>query len=436
MRKWLITGSALAIIVISVVILIGYFRHRVKTELNQNHQRLLEEKYNVTLAFRYFSKLKNKMTSLEFLIPEGDAKSVSIDVWNRALIGNIHIKIVTSTQDISFESSGKNIEDKKEILLNGGEYQLIVDFTRAVFGALNLGLKGNITWVRSLEETRCAKVTPGPEDEFHWPYLLFEPEVINKNRLLVIPNNTGFASDIERIHEEKAKNEILRGRELAEQLGVPLLVPIFPRPKADWKVYTHALDRDTLLIDRIELRRLDLQLIEMIKNTKERLKNKGINIDDKIFLFGFSASGMFVNRFTILHPDWVQAVACGSPGGWPLAPVSEFKGKRLRYPVGIFDISVLTGSEVNKEQIKGIPMYFFLGEEDDNDSVLFRDGYDKEDEILINDLFGTSLQQRFRIATQLYKEAGLNAKFVFYSGVGHMISPEMQEDVIKFFLKN
>jgi len=436
MRKWLITGSVLIIIIISVVMPIGYFRHHIKTGLNQNHQRLLEEKYNITLAFRYFSKLKNKMTSMEFLIPEGDAKSVSVDVWNRALIGNIHIKIVTSTQDISFEASGRNIENKEEILLNGGEYQLIVDFTRAAFGALNLGLKGNITWVRSLEEVRCLKVTPGPEDKFHWPYLLFEPDVIKKNRLLVIPNNTGFASDLVRIHEEKAKNEILRGRELAEQLGTPVLVPIFPRPKTDWKVYTHALDRDALFIDRPELRRLDLQLIEMIKNARERLKNKAINIDKKIFLFGFSASGMFVNRFTVLHPDWVQAVACGSPGGWPLAPVSEFKGKKLRYPVGIFDLSELAGSEVNREQIKGIPMYFFLGEEDDNDSVLFRDGYDKEDETLINDLFGKSLQNRFKMAAQMYKEAGLNAKFVSYPGVGHTISPEMQEDIVEFFLKH
>lgn len=436
MKKWLITGSLLLIIVILVVVSIGYFRHRIKSELNQNHQRLLEEKFNVTLALRYFSKLNNTMTSMEFLIPEGEDKSVSIDVWNRALIGKIHIKIVTSTQDISFESSGRNIEDKQEIQLNGGEYQLIVDFTNAVFGALNLGLKGNIIWIRSFEDTHCTKVIPEPKDEFHWPYLLFEPDEIKKNRLLVIPNNTGFVSDIIRIHEEKAKNEIIRGRELAEQLGVPVLVPIFPRPKADWKVYTHALDRDTLLIDRIELRRLDLQLIEMIKHARKRLKNKGINIDDKIFLFGFSASGMFVNRFSILHPDWVQAVACGSPGGWPLAPVSEFKGKKLRYPVGISDLSELAGSEVDRERIKRIPMHFFLGEEDDNDSVVFRDGYEKEDEFLINDLFGKSLQQRFKAAEQMYKEAGLNAKFVLYPDTGHTISADMQEDIVEFFLKH
>lgn len=75
-------------------------------------------------------------------------------------------------------------------------------------------------------------------------------------------------------------------------------------------------------------------------------------------------------------------------------------------------------------------------EEDNNDSVLFRDGYEKEDEILINDLFGSSLQHRFRAAEQMYEEAGLNVKFVSYPGVGHAVSPEMQEDIVEFFLKH
>ena len=119
-----------------------------------------------------------------------------------------------------------------------------------------------------------------------------------------------------------------------------------------------------------------------------------------------------------------------------MAPVSEFKGKKLRYPVGISDLSELAGSEVDRERIKRIPMHFFLGEEDDNDSVVFRDGYEKEDEFLINDLFGKSLQQRFKAAEQMYKEAGLNAKFVLYPDTGHTISADMQEDIVEFFLKH
>ena len=30
-------------------------------------------------------------------------------------------------------------------------------------------------------------------------------------------------------------------------LKVAVLMPVFPRPKTDWQIYTHALDRDALM---------------------------------------------------------------------------------------------------------------------------------------------------------------------------------------------
>lgn len=49
----------------------------------------------------------------------------------------------------------------------------------------------------------------------------------------------------------------------------------------------------------------------MISDSKQRLKDIHLYVHDKVFINGFSASGSFVNRFTALHPEIVQAVAVG-----------------------------------------------------------------------------------------------------------------------------
>ena len=112
-----------------------------------------------------------------------------------------------------------------------------------------------------------------------------------------------------------------------KDLDVVILVPVFPRPEENWRIYTHALDRDVLETDIPELRRLDLQLEAMIDDATNRLSRQSWRVNPKVLMWGFSASGMFVNRFTLLHPDRVLAVVVGSPGGWPIAPVKRWLGE-------------------------------------------------------------------------------------------------------------
>lgn len=51
--------------------------------------------------------------------------------------------------------------------------------------------------------------------------------------LLVEPNNTGFASDDFDVHLEAAKKLSTNGfGAVAGAPGAPLLIPVFPRPKA------------------------------------------------------------------------------------------------------------------------------------------------------------------------------------------------------------
>ncbi len=286
------------------------------------------------------------------------------------------------------------------------------------------------------------RVEANPKKGFNYPFYIYIPNIKSKDksRLLLIPNNPGTSDDSLLFHDEAAMKESLKWRDFAEATSSILLMPAFPRPtyQADKKTqaleYTHALDRDTLLVKDGPLKRLDLQLIKMSDEARRIVKNKTSRIlPKKFFLFGFSASAMFVNRFTFMHPEYVSAIAFGAPGGWPIAPVLKFQEKDLRYPIGIFDLEKLAGKKVDFESLRKVPFYIFLGSKDENDSVVYRDGYEVEDEELIFSLFGKKPVDRWAIAEKLYKEAGLNAIYRLYEGIGHDTNKAINNDVVKFF---
>jgi predicted peptidase len=225
------------------------------------------------------------------------------------------------------------------------------------------------------------KISSKIEKGFYWPYFLFIPDSIDSVkdnlRIFVIPNNTGKTNDTLLVHERSALKTVQQAKLVSKKMNAIVLVPIFPRSSSEWKIYTHALDRDVMLTKNDSLKRLDLQLVAMIEDAREELKEKNILVQDKILMLGFSASGMFVNRFIFLHPELVLAAAIGSPGGWPIVPIREYNHIELNYPVGINDLKEISGKDFNEDELKIVKIYFFLGEEDENDSVVFDDGYDE-----------------------------------------------------------
>ncbi len=215
---------------------------------------------------------------------------------------------------------------------------------------------------------------------------------------------------------------------------MPLLVPCFPRPAAQWRVYTHALDRDTFTTDVPELSRLDRQLLAMIDDARARLSGRtGRAVDPRVLIMGFSANGMFANRFTVLHPERVLASAAGSPGGWPLVPVTEWRGRSLRYPIGIADVGTLLDARPDLARLRDVRVFVFQGAEDTNDSVAYKDGWDPEDRDCVNELFGSDLRARFAAAEELWHGVLPDAAFKLYAGAGHSRTAEMDADVITFF---
>lgn len=279
---------------------------------------------------------------------------------------------------------------------------------------------------------------------FNFPYLLFIPNNAMKDStvsLIVAPNNTGFTSNDFDDHKQQAENLATNdgnlGNFLAHKLGYPLLIPVFPRNEATWKVYTHALDRDVMKQKGNTIERIDLQLLSMINDAKEKLIAMGFSVEEKIIITGFSASGTFANRFTAIHPRVVSTCIAGGLNGLLILPIDSLGGTALNYPLGIHDFSEITGHNFDSSAFRSIPQFLFMGERDDNDAAKYADAYDDDERAIVYEVLGESMQpDRWTRCVYEYRKFGVNAELKTYKGIGHEPSNMIKEDILIFLNEN
>lgn len=281
------------------------------------------------------------------------------------------------------------------------------------------------------------RIEANPEAGFYWPYLVYVPGALGGRSndtlyMLVEGNNTGYTTDDYSEHERSANELIDRRSEMARRLGIASLIPIFPRWNSQSWLYTHALDREVLTTDIPELSRLDLQLLAMIDDARARMAAAGLTISEQVLLYGYSASGMFANRFALLHPDRAFAVAVGAPGGWAMAPTGYWEGRTLTYPVGVADLEGLTGQPFDGERFLQVPHFLFLGDQDTNDAVPF-ESFDDGDRAVIYELFGMVPVERWDDTVAIWTTIGANVQFRLYEGLQHGDEGQMMPDVYDFF---
>lgn len=279
-----------------------------------------------------------------------------------------------------------------------------------------------------------------PNKGFNYPYYLFIPENIVTNDSLYIvveTNNSGFVSDNFNKHKKSAKklinNEENIGVYVSRGLNYPMLVPIFPRSETDWKIYTHALDKDAVIQKNNELERIDLQLLNMIEDAKSTLKGLGVKPKGKIILTGFSASGTFANRFTAIHPNKVEIMAAGGLNGILFLPMDSIKNERLNYPIGTNDFQKLFRKAFDSIAFQATPQFLFMGKKDDNDAIQYADAYDKDERDLIYRVIGKDMQsERWPNCLEVYKNKRINAKIKSYDEIGHGYDENIRKEILAF----
>jgi predicted esterase len=286
-----------------------------------------------------------------------------------------------------------------------------------------------------------ALVEKNSDKGFNYPYYLFIPDDLSAEQekyLVVEPNNSGVVTDDFQEHIDRAKSNASRdyflGNYTARKLGYPLLVPVFPRAKSTSQMYTHSLDRDVMLQKENELERIDLQLLAMVEDAKVRLQQKGISIAPEFLLTGFSASGSFVNRFTLIHPNAVKAVAAGGVNSILMLPFSEEKEQLLTYPAGTKDYSQIFGKSFDSIAFKNTPQYYFMGEQDDNDALPYSDAFDESERRAIEIVLGKEMMPgRWQTAKELYYREGVKAEIKTYGEIGHEHPEQVKQEIVAFF---
>lgn len=282
---------------------------------------------------------------------------------------------------------------------------------------------------------------PDTNDSYNFPYFLYLPEDLAPDKELVLivePNNSGFISDSLEKHIEKARGQATSdfyiGNFVARELQYPLLVPVFPRPESDWEIYTHALDRDAINQENNDLERIDLQLLAMVREAQAILTGMGFNVNKKILMTGFSASGTFVNRFTLIHPEKVMASAAGGLNGLLMLPRENLFGEPLPYPIGVDDYENLFGKPFDAEAFQQLPQFLFMGAQDENDAVPYDDGYAPFERRIIYQVLGMQMQPiRWSSCINVYMQDRVNANILTYSKIGHEHPEKVKNDIVVFF---
>ena len=284
-------------------------------------------------------------------------------------------------------------------------------------------------------------VEADPEAGFEYPYYLYapaRPEDEAPKPVVMEPTNSGQSTDDFAVQRQAAERTLERGlgRTVADGVGAAYVVPVLPRPRSDpvdWTHYVHALDDTTMAIEDGPLERVDLQVLRMVEDARQRLADRDYQTADGLLLTGFSASGNFVDRFTMLHPDRVLSVTAGGLNGMPILPLEEADGHTLPYHVGIADVEELTGEPVDLDALNEVNQFLYMGAEDGNDTIPYDDAWTDDDlRQTALDVYGEHMiEERFPRSQAAYEAAGVDAQFRVYEDTGHNPAPALQ-DMVEF----
>ncbi len=321
------------------------------------------------------------------------------------------------------------------------------------------------------DQDQLILIPANPEKGFNFPYVIKLPG--KKNKIYSTKNNFLFfrmmGSGIRKqkfcinhaLYYLDSKNAFLQ---IASNFGFPIIMPVIERTGIFVKedkfgksmLYEHALSRDSVYVKELtttdshaenniksynlhevdykKYYDLDDQIAAMIKDAIYKLNTNNIKVEDKVIMEGYSASGTFCDRFTMLHPELVKMLITGATLDDVMLPMDAYKGNKLYFPIGTADYKKITGRDFDLEANNKIAKLIYMGEKDTNNTVLFNECYSEYHMKLIPKLFGKENLPRAKKMMELYKEANGKTLLILDKGIKHAISTEML-DYIKTFIK-
>lgn len=284
---------------------------------------------------------------------------------------------------------------------------------------------------------------PVSSKEYNFGYLMYLPFEIRNDPVLIIEGPACGPGDLEKASElvyEKAMFELSESgfpRHLAYEVKCPIIMPLIPRlidEENNTNIYTHALTSRAMNTKIYPVERVDLQLINMFKDIKAQFESVNIKLFDKFIIKGFSAGGVLAQRFTLLHPEYVLAAIAGGSGSFLTLPLEQYKDELLIYPNGMGNTNEFC--DFNFEEYKKVKQFIYMGDQDTNDAVPYRDSYTEEERQQIYRLFSENkFPDRWNLYQEIYKSLQLdNVVFKLYEGIDHRPGTEAREFIRKYVI--
>lgn len=237
------------------------------------------------------------------------------------------------------------------------------------------------------------------------------------------------------LEDVKTKAELLvnNGTELTigTQLQTPTLVPAIETPAIDeFNGYLPALSRNAITTPDKQFTRLDRQLKYMIRDAKDRLNaHAEVNTVNNVILTGYSAPGVFANRFTLLHPTIVDYLISG---GYAIhtIPADSWSGTPLLYGVGTKGLEASTGESVNIDEYKQTPKFMFMKSMDGINPLTNKVVFESKTLSILREIYTeTSTLQQWKKTQYLHDELNQNVTFRTYEYGDHRPPPNILPDV-------
>ena len=176
--------------------------------------------------------------------------------------------------------------------------------------------------------------------------------------------------------------------------------------------------RYTSLADPAVTRDEDLQaaqdLMAILGDVPQR---SGLAVRDRVLLVGFSRGGSMAERFALLHPELVQAVAALSGGAYTVPQNCVTQNgtvESLPMPLGTGDLQNLTGYPLRADAFRHIPFWLSVGADDIQPVPSTYDN-----------MLGQTRVDRGAALQEALAAFGAQSHFTVFPGIGHAVSNEM-----------
>ena len=180
------------------------------------------------------------------------------------------------------------------------------------------------------------------------PFLLFIPEEIDDTERLVVEANNCESKDESNFLRQAAGTlhkgySILSGR-------APVLVPLIPAMEVN-EPYYQQLSTD--MFYEKNPRNIPEEVNEVIERALDIIeKKRAVRLDDKVFMMGYSSSGVFAQRFALFHPERIDTLCVGGASGSMPIPTDS-----IEYPLGVGGLS-----SFDRDAYLSIKFRYYVGE--------------------------------------------------------------------------